>query len=123
RLAEARARLRLSPEVAVEDAETAIRLVNSSLKEVGMDTETGAIDALTLMTGRSQRSRSVMERIMDIIKEMSKEVEENQVKTQDVINKAMEEGITEAVARDTIEKLKNEGDLYEPRVGYIRPPT
>lgn len=122
RLAEARARMRLSPEVAVEDAETAIRLVNSSLKEVGMDTETGAIDALTLMTGRSQRSRSVMERIMDIIKEMSKEVEGTQVKIQDIINKAMEEGISEAVARDTIQKLKNEGDLYEPRVGYIRPP-
>ncbi|MFQ6123691.1 MAG: LAGLIDADG family homing endonuclease [Candidatus Heimdallarchaeota archaeon] len=122
RLAEARARMRLNPEVAVEDAETAIRLVNSSLKEVGMDTETGAIDALTLMTGRSQRSRSVMERIMDIIKEMSKEVEGNQVKIQDVINKALEEGINEAVARDTIQKLKNEGDLYEPRVGYIRPP-
>ncbi|MFQ5818400.1 MAG: LAGLIDADG family homing endonuclease [Candidatus Heimdallarchaeota archaeon] len=122
RLAEARARMRLSPEVAVEDAETAIRLVNSSLKEVGMDTETGAIDALTLMTGRSQRSRSVMERIMDIIKEMSKEVEGTQVKIQDIINKAMEEGISDAVARDTIQKLKNEGDLYEPRVGYIRPP-
>ncbi|MFW9906528.1 MAG: LAGLIDADG family homing endonuclease, partial [Candidatus Thorarchaeota archaeon] len=119
RLAEARAKLRLSPEVTEEDADTAIRLVNNSLKEVGMDTETGAIDALTLMTGRSQKSRSIMERVMDIVRELCTASESNIAKVQDVINRAIEEGMNEAQIRDTIQRLKNDGNLYEPRMGYL----
>jgi len=119
RLAEARARMRLSQEATEEDADTAIRLVNNSLKEVGMDTETGKIDALTLMTGRSQKSRSIMERVMDIVRELSTEAENNIVKVEDVINRAIEEGMNEVQVRDTIQRLKNDGNLYEPRMGYL----
>ena len=119
RLAEARARMRLSQEATEEDADTAIRLVNNSLKEVGMDTETGKIDALTLMTGRSQKSRSIMERVMDIVRELSTEAENNNVKVDDVINRAIEERMNEVQVRDTIQRLKNDGNLYEPRMGYL----
>ena len=65
----------------------------------------------------------LLERVMDIIRELGDETENRDVKLQDVINKAIEEGMNEALVRDTIQKLKNEGNLYEPRMGYIRPPT
>jgi len=52
RIAEASAKAHLRDEVLVEDAEAAIRIMQESLEQVGIDVETGEIDLDILYTGR-----------------------------------------------------------------------
>ncbi len=67
RLSEACARVRLSNEVSVEDVQRAIQLVESSLKKIGYDPETGKID-VDRITGVSTSQRSKMIVVRETIK-------------------------------------------------------
>jgi replicative DNA helicase Mcm len=118
RLAEASARVRLSDEVAVEDAERAIRLVRTSLEDVVKDPETGRIDIDIITSGQTQSSRDHMRTITEIIKSKSKEM--GNVPIQDVIAEALSRGIEEEKVRDLITKLKKAGDIYEPSHGFLK---
>lgn len=59
RLAEAHAKMRLSPEVTEDDVEEAVRLIQSALKQAATDARTGLIDMglLTEGTSASERKR------------------------------------------------------------------
>ncbi|KAF9121488.1 hypothetical protein BGW39_010498 [Mortierella sp. 14UC] len=61
RLAEARARLRLSPDVEKEDVEEASRLIREGLKESAMDPRTGLLDMDLLTTGQGSYDRGHLE--------------------------------------------------------------
>ena len=54
RSSEARARMRLSDTVSIEDVEYAKKVFIASLKDVGMDMETGKLDAGIINCGKSQ---------------------------------------------------------------------
>jgi replicative DNA helicase Mcm len=54
RLSEARARMRLSDTVSIEDVESVKKVLIASLKDVGMDAETGKLDAGIVNCGISQ---------------------------------------------------------------------
>ena len=54
RLAEACARMRLSDRVIIQDVERTINIVMTSLKQVGMDRETGKLDIDILTVGVAQ---------------------------------------------------------------------
>lgn len=54
RLSEASARMRLSNTVSIEDVEFAKRVIVTSLKDVGIDLETGRLDAGIVNCGKSQ---------------------------------------------------------------------
>ena len=58
RLSEASARVRLSNIVTLEDAKRTIRIVMNCLKNVGVDPETGALDADILASGTSMSQRN-----------------------------------------------------------------
>ncbi len=118
RLAEASARVRLSDEVGVEDAERAIRLVKSSLEDVVKDPETGRIDIDIITSGQTQSSRDHMRVITEIVKSKGKEMD--RVPIQDVIAEALSRGIEEEKVRDLITKLKKAGDIYEPSHGFLK---
>jgi replicative DNA helicase Mcm len=118
RLAEASARVRLSDDVTVEDAERAVRLVKSSLEDVVKDPETGRIDIDIITSGQTQSSRDHMRTITEIIKSKSKEM--GNVPIQDVIAEALSRGIEEEKVRDLITKLKKAGDIYEPSHGFLK---
>ena len=51
RLAEASARMRVSDKVTADDVARTIRITMTSLKQVGMDTETGKLDIDILQVG------------------------------------------------------------------------
>ncbi|MEK6902050.1 MAG: LAGLIDADG family homing endonuclease [archaeon] len=118
RLAEASARVRLSDEVTLEDADRAIRLVRSSLEDVVKDPETGRIDIDIVTSGQTQSGRDHMRVITEIIKAKSKEMDK--VPIQDVVAEAISRGIDEEKVRDIIVKLKKSGEIYEPSHGFLK---
>ncbi len=120
RLSEARARARLQETVAVEDAEAAIKLMESCLREVSIDKATGQMDIDTIMTGRP---RSQQDRVLRMIKLMDAMVKEagGPIREEDYVNRVIEELELDA---DTVLKslspLKRDGTFYTPKPGYIQ---
>ncbi|KAL5333918.1 MCM2/3/5 family-domain-containing protein [Aspergillus crustosus] len=57
RLAEAHARMRLSPEVTADDVDEAVRLIRSAIKQAATDSRTGLIDMSLLTEGTSASER------------------------------------------------------------------
>ncbi len=119
RLAEASARVRLSNVVTAEDARRAIELFKASMEEVLKDKETGVLDYDILTTGETKSVREKMKIILNIIKHYTAEYDA--IAEDDVVEEAKQYNIEPDVARDIIEKLKRQGEIYEPRPGYLRP--
>ncbi len=119
RLAEASARVRLSDKVTVEDAERAIRLAQSSMEEVLKDKETGVFDYDILTTGESKSKREKMKIILNIIRSYTQE--HDSIPLEDLVEEAKSFGIDDQEVYDLVEKLKKNGEIYEPRPGILRP--
>jgi replicative DNA helicase Mcm len=113
RIARAASRVRLSNETTLEDVERAINLVKVSLKQAGMDLETGKVDIDKIMVGVTKSQRDRITHILEIIREIEKEY--GTAKKTEIIARAMEEGITEGEAEKAIEKLRADGHIYDPR--------
>jgi len=118
RLAKANARMRLSKEVTVEDANRAIDLVKRSLHEAGIDPESGKVDVDILMTGKSRSQRQNMERIMEIIKDLEGQFG-GAAPIEEIKKLASAEGIRDRFVEQMIEEEKRRGHLYEPKEGLI----
>ncbi|MBI4162522.1 MAG: minichromosome maintenance protein MCM [Candidatus Aenigmarchaeota archaeon] len=118
RLAEASAKVRLDTHVRREDAERAMRLMQFSLRQLGFDRETGFIDIDKLeggiTTGKRKRLNSILE-IIEKLQQTSREVAEA-----DILAEAQNQGISEKDAQETIEKLRKDGTIFEPRGGFYR---
>ncbi len=120
RLAEASARVRLSPEATEEDAERAIRLAKASMEEVLKDPETGVIDFDVLTTGETKSKREKAKIILNIIR--AKCIDVDAVSEDEVIEEAVKiYNIDREEVREILEKLKKEGDVYEPHPGLLSP--
>jgi replicative DNA helicase Mcm len=121
RLGEASARLRMSDKVTLEDATRVVKILESCLKKVGVDPDTGLLDADVIYTGMTKSTRDKTKLIMDIIKEMNKELEGPAPKNE-VLERAKEIGIEMSKAEDIIGQLRQRGDIYEPTSGMLRVP-
>lgn len=120
RLSEARARMRLSDKVEREDAEEVIRLFRECLVKVAMDLETGKVDIDTIMTGTRKSQRDKILQLLDIIENLDKKNEGNGAQQEDVLRAAQEEGLSERFIREYLSKFKHDGDIYEPRQGFLK---
>lgn len=116
RLAEASAKIRLSKEVTEEDAQRAIDLQRYCLMEVGQDPETGLLD-IDRLGGMPTKERAKIVGIRELIFEMSRELKTIPIET--ILEEAEKKGISRFKAEEAIDKLKREGDLYEPKRGFI----
>lgn len=118
RLSEASARMRLSDKVTPDDVERTINIVMTSLKQVGMDNETGKldIDILTVGVGRSQRER--IKDLKNIIMDLAHEYSSGGVPLDRIVEKAGEHGLSKEKVEKEIKKLKEIGEIFEPKVGY-----
>lgn len=121
RLAEASARIRLSESVTVADADRAIDIMMQHLEEVGMDPDTGELDADRLEAGttHSQRERikTVEELIEDIREDKQADADKGEIVVateEEIIARADAVGIDESEVENTLEKLAREGDIYSP---------
>jgi len=117
RIAEASAKIQLSPTVRKRDADRAIRLMKFSMEQLGLVSETGEIDvdkfdgALT-----TSKDRSTIRIVLDIINELSRTKKE--MLQNDVIEAAKKEGVSNP--EEIIDRLKREGMLFEPSPGYVQ---
>ncbi len=117
RMSEASAKCRLSEVVEKYDARVAIDLLIHCLKEVGVDPETGEMDIDRIEVGITSNQRDKIRTLMEIISHLAQE-EGGAIPVEDVIATAEQKGIEEV--DETIKKLKREGEIFEPRQGYIQ---
>jgi replicative DNA helicase Mcm len=120
RLAEASAKIRLSDKVLRQDARRAIELIQYCLEQVALDVKTGQIDIDQISTGISTTQRS---RII-VVKELITELEPKYGKgipIDDLIEEAKAHGVNREDVEEVIEKLKRQGDIFEPKPGVIQP--
>jgi replicative DNA helicase Mcm len=116
RLSEAHARMRLSKEVQRQDAEKAIELMLSSLKEVFVDPVTGEIDVDIIEIGSSKSQRDRIKILRDIIIDLQKDGA-GEAEIEKVLSIAEEKGISREQAQRLLTKMKELGDIYELKVG------
>ncbi len=112
RLAEASARVRLSDVVTQDDLDRARRLVGKSLKQVGMDPDSGQYDADLVEADASTSQREAMRTIEAIIEERSDAARDGGwVDVGDVLAAASDEGLNEDRTRDRLKQLKTKGRI------------
>jgi replicative DNA helicase Mcm len=121
RLGEASARLRLSREVTGVDAQRVVKILEACLRKVGVDPETGFLDADIIASGTTKSTRDRTKSVMDIIKEVSRE-NQGPAPREDVLNRAEELGIERSKAEEIIDRMRRDGDVFEPRPGMLKLP-
>jgi len=119
RLAEASARVRLSDTVDKSDADRVIEIVRSCLMDIGVDPETGEFDADVVETGTSKTQRDRMKGIKEIIRELQDEYDEG-APVEKILDEAEQHGMERSKAEHEIEKLKQQGELYQPNQDHLR---
>ena len=126
RLAEASAKIRLSTQVIIQDAERSIDIMKFSLHQLGYEEGVGYdIDKFESKISSSQRG--MMGKILDIISDIEKE----QAGDPKAFVKAAHEDEVKIRARDTygyeedkvddvIDKLKQQGMIFSPAPGHVK---
>jgi replicative DNA helicase Mcm len=115
RMAEASARMRLSPEVTLKDAERAVALFDQCLKDVATDPVTGKVDMGRIGQGMAGGKLKLIHAIKDIIR-----AEDGGglggVSVELIISKLDEKGFKgEHEVEKLIEELHKKGDLMQPK--------
>jgi replicative DNA helicase Mcm len=119
RLTEASAKVRLSNVATAEDAERAIRIFKKSLEQIAIDPETGKMDIDYAISGVSATQRDRIAVIKNIVKELEDSSDWG-APEEEILERAEKAGIDKEKAKETLEKLKQKGELYSPRYGYYR---
>lgn len=117
RLSEASAKMRLSNEVTVSDAERAIELTNFVLREVAYDEATGQIDIDRIVTEYPKSARDRIRTIENIIRDLTAKSDDGMAGLDEIIEEAREQNIDKFKAEQIINELKAKGVIYEPRHG------
>lgn len=117
RLGEASARLRLSNWITEEDVDRVIKIVESCLKKVGVDPETGMLDADVISIGISKSTRDKTKQMLNIIKELGGK---DGAHIDDVLDRAEAEGIDRDRAEEIISRLRQEGSLIQTSRGTLK---
>ena len=110
RLSEASARLRLSNEVSIDDAERAVRIVEYWMGKVAG--EEGKFDIDIIQTGISQSQREQIISLRDIINELAGP--EGVADYEDIVRIAQERGIPPAKVDSWLKRWSQEGEIYSP---------
>ena len=120
RLAEACAKIKLKETVDREDAEKAVRLQLSCLKEVGVDPETGEMDADIVSGGTPKSDRDKIQRVTEEIKLLEEEYAGDAPLNMLISNMSDKYNVSEDKTEQIVRNLVQKGVIYEPRTGYFR---
>jgi replicative DNA helicase Mcm len=118
RLAEASARVRLSDIVAKSDIERASKIIEQSLQDLGLIGENATVDIGEVDSGTSKTQRERVQSVLGIIQNLQTDGAGAEV--ENVIETAQSAGIERSKVKHEIDKLKQKGDLYEPKTGSVR---
>lgn len=117
RLATARARLLMKDQVEAEDAERAIFLMESMLRDAGVDVNTGKVD-LGVLQGRAHSEVSKMQLFMDILRSLEGD-NKMAVEERLFIKELVKSGkFTEEEARNYLRRMLREASIYESKPGH-----
>ncbi len=120
RLAEAHAKMALREKVLAEDAQSAVRLVQVTLQELGFDRETGQYDIDNIMIGRAKSQRDRLQAILVMIRELEKETPGG-VSIEKLEERAQLDGISADFVRQAVIQLRDkDGLIFEPRPGKLK---
>ena len=120
RLSEASARVRLSKIATGQDAKRAIRVLKYCLIEVGIDPETGKIDIDRISTGISASQRNKILVVKEIISSLEKSLGKKSIPMQDIIAEAANKNIQESEVEEVIMRLSREGEVFQPKRGFLQ---
>lgn len=118
RLAIAFARVRLSDTVEERDADRAIDLTKRVIG-LNYDPESGLFDANRTDNDLSQSQQKRHETVRQVIVDIATEFEEG-APINNVLDACEDKGIERSKAEHIIEKLRRQGDAYEPQTGHLR---
>ena len=121
RLAEASAKVRLSQEANLDDAKRAIYVIDQYLRRVGLDRETGRIDIDLITTGISHTQHDRMRLLMDVIQQLCDEAKDGSAARNEIIQEAELQGLESSKVEQALDRLKRNGQIYEPSHGRYRP--
>ena len=121
RLGEASARLRLSEKVTIGDAQRVVKILEGCLRKVGVDPETGFLDADIIASGTTKSTRDRTKSVIDVIRDISKE-QQGPAPRDAVLDRAVELGIERAKAEEIIDRMRRDGDVFETRPGMLKLP-
>ncbi len=119
RISEAYARIRLSNKVTRKDAERAINLLKFCLSKIGVDPETGELDIDLIVSGITASQRNKILIIKEVLKDLANRLGNN-IPMGNIIEEAKTRGISEGKTEEIIQKMKREGEIFEPKHGTIR---
>jgi len=120
RISEMHAKARLSRKVEERDAKAAIEIIRECLNQVAYDPETGKYDIDKVMGQLPKSKYEKMDKILEIIAELSALSKDGLAAEDDIIERAAEFGISEKEVEELLEKLKRNAEIYSPRFGYYR---
>ncbi|HME86962.1 MAG TPA: hypothetical protein VKE88_00960, partial [Candidatus Nanoarchaeia archaeon] len=86
--------------------------------QIGIDPETGKIDIDRITTGITASQRNKLHTMKEIISELEAQIGKT-IPIEDIAKLAKEKGIDESQTDELIERLKRDGDIFEPRHGFI----
>ena len=86
--------------------------------QVGFDHETGQIDIDRMSSGVSASHRNKIHTVREILDSFESSGKKS-IPMEDIVAEATEKKISESQVEEIIEKLKREGEIYEPRRGFI----
>jgi replicative DNA helicase Mcm len=118
RLAEASARIRLSNNIEISDAERVIHIVDACLRQVAFDAKTGTFDIDKVATGISKEKRDIIRVIKDAIRDIGGDGKRAGIEL--VIDAVTSKGFARDKAREGVEMLLRNGEAMEPKTGIIQ---
>jgi replicative DNA helicase Mcm len=120
RLAEASARIRLSPSIEPEDAARVVNIVDACLRQVAYDARSGTLDIDRVATGIPKGRRDLIRMIKETIRELARETENDRVPISDVLDIISQKGFPRDDIRRQIDFFLREGEAMEPKPGFIK---
>ena len=112
RLSEASARMRLGERVEQSDVDRAVDILTTSMESLGVDPETGDLDAARLETGVGASKRDRRKGIKTLIR--AKKESSSEPAKQSVVEEAALEIMDKDEYEHELQKLKDRGEVYQP---------
>ena len=120
RLAEASAKIKLKDKVEREDADKAVKLTMFCLKDVGVDPETGEIDADIVSGGTPKSDRDKIQRVTEEIKKLEEEYAGSAPMNVLISKMSDDYGVSPEKTEEIVRKLVQKGAIYEPQTGHYK---
>ncbi len=118
RLAEASAKIRLSPDIDMTDAKRVVNIVDTCLRQIAYDAKSGTFDIDKVVTGISKGKRDLIRTIKEVIRQIADE--NGRAPIDEVVEQITRKGFARDEIQKQIEMFLRQGEAMEPKPGIIK---